>query len=320
MGASPPRLLIGGGLLRFAAILGLLAVVLAGRLPGSSKLVAVLNNAAHAPAFALVALLVHASLRHLSGRRRLAASLLTTIFLGLLVEIFQGMTGRDASWLDVWTDALGAVGALALARYLRVADREPGRRPAAPLVLFIVTSLAILYPVGEAITAYAFRVADSPQLLSFDRPLSLYFVETRGVQVERRRLPSEWDTRDDEDVLQVVVVRGQHPGINLTEPLPNWRERSLLKLDVTNPGPDGLPLTVRVHDRAHDNRLSDRFNRTVEVAASTRTVVSIPLADVEAGPSNRRLDLGEVAGMIVFTSGKGARPGRRRRTFNSLII
>lgn len=281
------------------------------QLSGTSKLVAVLNNAAHAPAFGLVALLVHNSLLHLRLRRRLAAAFLAAIGLGILVEVIQGLTGRDASWFDVWTDALGAACALALSVYFRAKESDDRRGPSVALALAVAASLAVLYPVGKSVAAYGLKASSRHSLMTFDRPLSLYFIETQGVEVERRELPREWATEADQKALLVTVLQGKYPGINLTEPFRDWRLYEMLKLDVTNPCPDSLPLTVRVHDRTHDNRISDRFNRTVEVAASARTIVSIRLADVTAGPEDRNLDLSDVAGLILFTSGTGARPGRK---------
>jgi hypothetical protein len=71
-------------------------------------------------------------------------------------------------------------------------------------------------------------------------------------------------------------------------------------LDLTNPDSRPLTLTVRVHDRAHDNRASDRFNRTFTIPGATRQTVSFALADIERAPLGRTLDLSRVAGLILF--------------------
>ena len=68
-------------------------------------------------------------------------------------------------------------------------------------------------------------------------------------------------------------------------------------------------MVLRVHDLQHDNRLEDRFNRSISVGAESRVRIALPLTDVEAGPLDRRIDLRHVAGLILFVTDSSARPG-----------
>ena len=81
-------------------------------------------------------------------------------------------------------------------------------------------------------------------------------------------------------------------------------------LDLTNPGPSSLELTVRVHDASHDNRAQDRFNERFVLAPEQRRIIEVPLADIAEGPWARRLDLSRIAALGLYTSGASAEVGR----------
>lgn len=60
------------------------------------------------------------------GRRRLVAIVLGLIALGGALEIAQGLTGRDAEWLDEAANSFGAaMGALSGLLFLRLVGQTP---------------------------------------------------------------------------------------------------------------------------------------------------------------------------------------------------
>jgi VanZ family protein len=294
--------------------LGLIGLVLLAQLPPKPKFVAVLNDAAHAPVFGALALVIRSLLRDSVPQRwRTVVAFSVTILLGTGVEWLQGMIGRDASWNDVRTDALGAACALGAAAWWHTRHAPDTRsrtvRRAGATVAVLAGIIATL-PISETSLAYARRIAAFPIIVQSASPLDLYFIEVRDAQLERDRLPSPWAGDVAIPSLLVRASGGEFPGVSHTEPQPDWHGYSRLRADLTNPANEPLRLTLRVHDAEHNQDFSDRYNRTFEIPARSRQVISVPLVQIEEGPDRRKLDLEHVAGLILFTSGADARVGR----------
>ena len=302
-------------LLLVLGALALVVLVLTTSIPPRTTFLARLNNAGHALIFGALALPV---LRLVVGRRPAArprdylTTFVAVLLAGTVVEFVQHFTGRDASAGDVLMDAAGASFVLCgLALWARPA---PGKgRLTAPRGLLVVGMLVsasvVVAPLAESALAYQRRAAIFPDLLRFDRPIDRYFLLDRGIQSRVEPLPAPWHGADDAPALRAELTRARGPGLQLFEPAPDWRGYSALKIDLVNPGDTSLRLVVRVHDAAHDQRHEDRFNRAFILAAASRRVLEIPLADIENAPRDRPLDLSRVAAIGLFEGSRPAPPG-----------
>lgn len=296
--------------LRVAAVTTLVALVLLAGMPSGPKIYAVLNDSAHALVFGAVALLLVGLLRSTPRRYdtgTLGATFLLTVSIGIGVEFIQGALGRDASLMDVGTDALGAACALGMVGWWWNRERRVWGRFVGLGVAALAGGLALL-PIAEAAVAYQRRAAMFPVLAEFDSRRDLYFTSAVDTVIGRGPLPDMWHETGDPTSLRLIVTGSDYPGI-ATEPARDWRGWSTLKLDITNPGRGTQVLNVRVDDGSQELRYDDRFNRRFNALGATRTVLSIPLSDIEKGPINRTLNLGDIARLIVFLSGPDAKPG-----------
>ncbi len=213
--------------------------------------------------------------------QRYAAAFLLALAIGGFIELIQPAFGRGAETRDLMNDALGAIAGLAL-----VAAWES--RSKSFVWIGVAAIVPVLWPIAEAANAYAIRANEFPTLLGHDVPAERYFINTSGIELMPAMLPSQWRRSDDSLSLKIRIVGGRFPRITLDEPQPDWRGYSRLMLDMTNPDAHRLTLTLRVHDRAHDNnRAADRFNRKFTIAASERRVLSFPLAEIAASPAGR---------------------------------
>ena len=293
-----------------AAAAALVSLVLLASVPSHPRIWVVLSNAAHAPVFAVLSLLILHLVRTQAGlafRPAAAWSLAAAIVLGIAIEVLQAFIGRDASLRDVWTDALGAACALGWVTAHEPTESRVERRTG--WVIALVTACLAVAPVAEALAAYGLRTARMPTVARFSLPWDLYFVQLQSASARRVGLPIEWSRPGDPLSLEVRFGTGRWPGLSLWEPAPDWRGYRSLKIDLTNPGSRPLELVLRVHDALHDQRHEDRFNRPLTVGPGSRDVLTVPLADIADGPVGRRLDLGSVAGLILFASGDSASAG-----------
>lgn len=295
---------------RRTAFLGILVVALPAlalvvRLPAHPQILGVLNNAAHAPVFGALAvvwfLLMHGFRRWSPWQRYLVAFALT-IAIGSLVEVIQPRFGRGAELKDLLNDALGAAAGLALVAYVT-------SRRFLWLLVAVALLIPVAWPVAQAATAYVSRAGNFPVLFGDATRSDRYFIRTSGIEAVRSALPPAFSRPGDPQSLRIRILGERWPGVTHSEPQPDWRGYSRLLLDLTNPGPQPLTLTFRVHDRAHDNHASDRFNRTFTLAAAQRSLLAIPLSEIESAPEGRSLDLARIAGIILFGEGSARQLG-----------
>ena len=151
---------------RGTALLGILVVALPAlaltvKLPSHPQLLGVLNNAAHAPVFGLLAVVLFKlfeRIKALDSWRRYIAAFMIAVAIGGLVELIQPTFGRGAETGDLINDALGAIGALALYAFIQE------RKRLALLIAFAALA-PVLWPVADAGVAYALRARTFPTLL-----------------------------------------------------------------------------------------------------------------------------------------------------------
>jgi hypothetical protein len=210
---------------------------------------------------------------------------------------------RGSESLDLMTDALGAFTALAAMAALEL------RRPWL-LFLAVVALVPVVWPIGEAALAYRHRAKGFPTLLGYDAQAERYFIHSYGVAIDTARLPPAWRRDDDPRSLRIRFRGGSFPRLTLIEPQPDWRGYSRLMLDVTNPEAQPLTLTLRVHDKAHDNRVADRFNRRFTLGPRERRVLAFPIAEVAESPASRDMDMSRIANVIVFGKSSDDLAGR----------
>ncbi|HEU0225966.1 MAG TPA: hypothetical protein VFR29_11060 [Steroidobacteraceae bacterium] len=296
------------GLAALALALPLLALVAS--LPQRPLILGVINNFAHAPVFGAFAVIVALLIgRHsrLPAYARYGLAFASAVAAGGVIELVQPSLGRGAEWRDLANDAFGAIAGLALQLAFTIG---PTRRRVLAALAACAAAAPVTWPVAEAALAYGARHHRFPTILQDRDWRDRYFVRPSGVEITREALPAEWARGGDMPALRIRITGGRWPGITHAEPHPDWSAYSRILLDLTNAGSRPLALTLRVHDRRHDNRAADRFNRTFELPARQRTVLAIALEEVALAPKGRGLDLSRIAGVILFSTGDPAEIGR----------
>jgi hypothetical protein len=154
---------------------------------------------------------------------------------------------------------------------------------------------------GRVGLAYLHRNHEFPVLFDGAVARADSFVVAGSSDAQYTILPDALAKSSGEQALRVHFTKAPWPGVTFDEPYPDWSAYTTLHLDLTNPGETALPLVIRVHDREHDWKYDDRFNRGISLAPRSRHVYSIRLTEIEQGPATRRLDLTHLAGLRLFT-------------------
>ena len=307
------------------AIGALFALLLAPIGLGETKLANALEDAAHGPLFAAVAVGALLLLRQwLSARSSLmlyALALLIALVLGGLSEIAQSFTGSRYARMNDWiSDGLGAFAGLAAYAAFDSRLQLQFASKVGMLLLSTVAMARVFMPVLDAgMSAYQ-RQMQFPELVTW-HTLSGYrvltAVEASGMVTS---LPAEWRRSQDELAMYVQPHTTQpaadpetapesFPGVTLEEPWPKWSDHRVLVIDIVNPNSTDLLMAVRINDQQHNNRFVDRFNRRFQIAPHQRTEIAIPLEDIARGPEQRAMDLSAIAKLMLFQDGRrGAQP------------
>jgi hypothetical protein len=281
---------------------GLATLLLFVPLPSLGRAADAAQDLAHLPVGALYALLILGWLRRARGVPSLAAAFLAFLLVGAvlaLVEIVQPFTGRTRSFQDWVTGLLGAGGALLVAAtWTRgVVFRTLGLALGGVLVVYGAL------PAGRIVYDVWRQRRDAPMIASFEDDLELtrwYFRYATGSRAVKHVTTGLYS-------LRVEVEPAQYPGATMSAPLADWRGHRALAFDLhVDEGPP-LDFVVTVSDEAHDGDYFDRFNQEMQLGPGDYHI-DIPLADVEAEPRGRSMDMGRIAGFQVFV----VRPDRPR--------
>jgi hypothetical protein len=297
-----------------AAILALLAPLFVIHLPTDRAWLRVSLDASHGPIFAAVAVILCAWLSSRVTHHepvswpdwpRCGQAFALTIVTGIVIEYLQSLQRRLPSSFDVATDAAGAAAGLAvwslLTRSRGVGPPGRDRRMAWALVAIALAGITfVAWRPLHAVVAYANRAASFPSIAHFRSAQDLYFVTTNGKAAELVALPAPWAQREGERALRLTYDAKHAPAVQVVEPSPDWRGYSVIAADLTNAGDTEVRLTFRIHDAAHDWSHEDRMNLPLVLAPGTRTTVRVALAEVQAAPASRPMDLSRIANVMLF--------------------
>ena len=289
-------------------------------LPGHDRLWWALSDALHAPAFALLAMLVMATLPAIgrrdpqnSGRRRPArtalarygVALAVTAVIAAVAEGSQAIGPRIESLADWRRDLIGAVAGLLLhASIGRRARAAPGAWRAllwSGRLALIAVLLMGFVPVARWGHAYLRRDLAFPVLGAFDAAWETLLWRPRGGALDLVASPPGWPRGGGSRVARIRLEPGRYPGVSLADPYADWTGYEALELSLYSPDPRPITLWLRIHDAEHQETYSDRYNARFEVGPGYRTL-RVPLDDVRKGPRERELDLSRVAGMALFVA------------------
>jgi hypothetical protein len=293
----------------FVLLLGLLlgAVIFAPS-GGDGLWIRTLHNFAHGPIFGCVALLGLLGSRDLRWFSSVPAGLRYAIAfafaagLGAATELAQVPTGRDASWSDLGQDLLGAGTFLLLFATFDTAARMTRATRAITLVLGLLALALLLSPLISSGIDYARRARGFPVIADFTRGIGIGFISTRFTSIDVLPFADMAPRSDRHRAMRIRFLSGTYPGIEFTEPPPDWRGYNTLVLDVANSEASQLDFVVRIDDEMHNGKSADRYNHTFHVPARSRASVKIPLSDVKSAPRTREFDLSRVDRIIIFRS------------------
>jgi hypothetical protein len=308
-------------------IASLLSLLLFVRVPGSGAWLRAALNASHAPVFAGVAAVLGILLRSRRRRARRAAwpdlrrhaqafALATAV--GVLIELLQSFMSRPPSLFDVGTDAAGAAIGLCLLALAERSQLPAPRPPFGPAAWTLVAcalagTLFVAWQPVQTARAYAERAQRFPVLAEFRDSVPLPMTRSVNASVAIEDLPAEWTRRPGERALRVRYQLGKSenawPIRYLSfEPSPDWRGYATLVLDLVNPSPTELQLTLRIVDETHHWEFDPPPIVPITLPPSSRTTARIALGAIAAASEYRPPGLARMESLVLVPTEADATP------------
>lgn len=297
-------------LVAIGAVLGL---VIFAQVPGEDLWAAELTDFGHGPAFAVLTLLLFKMLRARSTRQlpvlaEYAAVVVMALALGAIVELLQGMIGRDESIDDLLRDAQGTLAAVGFLVMLDPKLHGSGAfRPVrlAGLLLGLAGTAMLVWPPIMCGLAHLDRNRSFPTLADFDRPTSLHFVHPLGgATIRWQKLPPAFAGHAGQThALRVDTTGRSWWGLMLREPLPDWRHYQRLAVTIANPSRQALTLELRVHDREANEDSDAPFTSILEIPPLSWRTDIVPLAGMTSNSEGAGIDLAHVRSLMLARKG-----------------
>jgi hypothetical protein len=303
------KLAVSSGNLLLFFFLAVFFAVSFGKLPGNGLLQIELQNTGHVLVFGLLAFTA-LRLARSPGRELITphSSYLfvgaACLFTGIATEFAQTLTGREISYLDILRDLAGITVAVGL---YSVFDRTnegarvvPGAIRRGCIFMFACTLLAVsFYPlVSLALDTYARRQA-FPVIIDLQADWARPFLETRQSVLDPRPAAETCGPVMDHTATGLRLLPARYPGILITETCPDWRSYRYLTFTLFSNRPEPFQLGIRIHDRRHNHAYADRFNRQLTVSYG-ENLYRIPLAEIRDGPAGRKLDMANIARIMLY--------------------
>lgn len=309
-GATPPRKLAAAAV--FATVLVLVLLLQVISLPEQTRLWKEVFNAGHILLFGVFAILTlwtsTVLIRHRLQKQyqHYLIALATTILIGATSEILQVWAPRDANAADFARNVVGAACFLAFygARDPQMAEQWyslGGRAKNTVVVCATVILVAALAPLFTWTTAYVYRNHAFPEIVSFAPYWRRLFVDVRGATLTVTERPVGWTTAHKTHVGRFTLQNGKYPGFAVQEPYADWTKYAYLRFGIYSEMSDTIRLTIRIHDRIHNNEYPDRFNQSLTILPGINEF-RIPLSEIQIGPAKRKLDLRNIAALSLFAT------------------
>ena len=256
-------------------------------------------NLGHIGAFLCIWLFmfnIFPKLQRLSTIKLILLVCISTLLLGELIEILQGLVGRDDELQDVWDSGVGAL--LAVGFFSSQICKFTRWQRYAWRLLALVVFVAVPWSIWSALADEYFIRREFPVLCDFSTPfeLSRWQKNTATIHLQKAGEP-------EVPSLVVDFLPAMYSTVTLKYFYPDWHGYKHIVLDVTNPESAGFRVIVRIHDRWHKRHqyaLNDRFNRALLIHPG-RQRVAIDMDDVQNAPVSRKMDMRLIEELSLFT-------------------
>ncbi len=219
-----------------------------------------------------------------------------SIFLGIVIEYLQTLTGRDKSSYDVLLDWLGAcIGFVVFSDALLKVNRFIRTSFKAGIIFL---SVIILFPMVDIIIDDIQQSRQFPVLVANESVREISRFQKNNVNLYFVPNPADQSGKKQ---LRIDFIPGQNPTASLGAFNRDWSSYNYLSFDIFSPIPE-TTLNIRIHDLQHEYtgyQYRDRFNYSIQLLSGLNKI-RIPLADVKKAPFKRDMNMQKIQRLEFF--------------------
>lgn len=280
------------------ALMSTTVILLGVSLPGSNRLIFSVQDSGHFLIFTPLTMIALWTYRK-RQIKTLGLIMLLLLLFGILIEGIQSFVDRDPSLYDVLMDLLGiTAGGVLFGAFIR--RTLP---PRFSILTVLILALAAFSQPLYWFWVYQARSVQFPRLFDPDTLFSRALIKgNQGGELRHIDLPPEWSLDADPDIhscVYVSLLKGAWPGVDMQEPVADWRGYESLQVSIYSDQSKDLPLVLRVHDQRHNRKFDDRYNRRLLIRPGYNRF-SLPLSEIALAPKTRRMDLGAISDVTIF--------------------
>ncbi|MCG3169199.1 MAG: hypothetical protein CALGDGBN_00712 [Pseudomonadales bacterium] len=230
-------------------------------------------------------------LRGIPFLRLFALATALALVLGGAIELAQGLWGRERSLSDLRLDVIGAWAGAVWAGRGGSRTRQTLRAAVGWGSLLLLAAVDVR-PLAVALVDEHQARRSFPLLSGFHTDL-----EVQRWRADGRMTLVPPPDGEGGGALRVSLAPAVYSGFRMQYFPRDWRGYHALRLRVFTE--ENQKLACRIHDVWHDQRHADRFNRSL-VLVPGWNLVEIALAEVEAAPAGRTMDMSRIAEFGCF--------------------
>ena len=208
-------------------------------------------------------------------------------------ELIQLSVDRQFDFFDIFRDLAGCVIGMLLLGKVDANNKKTENtiKISVIAILVIITSYQLFLSLADEYIA----VKQFPVLASFETPFEINRWRTDGeISISNNIRKSGTSS------MKVEFTTKNYSRVTIRYSLGKWEEYGSLKFSFFNPDSAALKIECRINDREHNNKYSDRLNRSFVLENGWNTF-TISLDDSRNAPSTREMNLDRIKQISFFS-------------------
>ena len=241
---------------------------------------------------------VNRSTKQVSYLKLFVFIVLSSLLLGVIIELLQSFTGRDKSMYDVQLDLVGAVtGFVIFSKLKQVCSRFVNNAVIFSVAVFFLVSVT---PLVLNIIDSVYQQEDFPLLLANKHTTEFTRFGLTNSKVSY--VSSKAESNSQVNILKVDFIKSDDSAVTLFVPNISWEDYSHIQFEILNPSDKTFSLNFKINQKINNTTLP-HFQPSLNYALNLKpgwNNISIKFSDMHMDSRNDKFDFTRVRSLMFF--------------------